>query len=160
MFDIDIQKKLVKVDFIAIFIDGTTDRAVKEQKVLYVMYVEPETQKPNFSYFEVIEMDKFDQTAPKILAAIKGSFTKHNLSEFLDKLIYFSADGISGNSKKDWSHRTNPGRTWLGIVRMVFQSSAGIGTAGCTEKFYKRGGRIVDALVLSLINNHSKKCES
>ena len=37
------------------------------------MYVDPETHKPNFSYFEVIEMDKFDQTAPKMLAAIKGA---------------------------------------------------------------------------------------
>ena len=40
---------------LTILIDGTTDRAVKEQKVMYVMYVYPETHKPNFSYFEVIE---------------------------------------------------------------------------------------------------------
>ena len=34
------------------------DRALKEQGVLYVMHVDPETHKPNLSYFEVIEMDK------------------------------------------------------------------------------------------------------
>ena len=64
---------MVKVNFITILIDGTTDRAVKEQKVLYIMHVDPETHKPIFSCFEVIEMDKFDQTAPEMLAAIKGA---------------------------------------------------------------------------------------
>ena len=53
------------------------------------------------SYFKVIEMDKVDQTAPGMLAAIKGCFTKHNLSELWDKLIYLSADGASVNSGKD-----------------------------------------------------------
>ena len=43
------------------------------------MHVDPETHKPIFSCFEVIEMDKFDQTAPEMLAGIKGAgFTKHN----------------------------------------------------------------------------------
>ena len=51
MFDIGIREKLVKVDFIAILIDGTTDRAVKKQVVLYVIYNDPETHKPNLSYF-------------------------------------------------------------------------------------------------------------
>ena len=37
------------------------------------MYVEPETHNPNFSYFGVIEMDKFDQTAIKMLPAVKGA---------------------------------------------------------------------------------------
>ena len=110
---------MVKVNFIAIQIDRTMDRAVKEQEVLYFMYVDPETHIPNFSYFEVIEMDKFDQTAPGMLAAIKGCFTKHTFSELWDKLIYLSADGASVNSAKD---------SWLGIVHMVFQSSLEIGT--------------------------------
>ena len=92
---------MVRVNFIAILIDGTTDRAVKEQEVLYVMYVDPDTHKPHLSYFEVIEMDKFDQTAPGMLAAIKACFTRHNLSELWDKLIYLSADGASVNSGKD-----------------------------------------------------------
>ena len=121
------------------------------------MYVEPETQKPKFSYFEVIEMDKFDQTALKILAAIKGSFTKHNLSEFLDKLIYFSADGVSGNSKKDWSHRTNPGITWLGIVRMVFQSLLGIGTEGALSDFTSPADKLFMHLCYLLCYQKSSK---
>ena len=48
-FNIDIREKLVKVNFIATLIDRTTDRAAKEQEVFYVMYVDPETHKPNLS---------------------------------------------------------------------------------------------------------------
>ena len=54
LFDIDVRKKLTRVNFIAILVDGTTDRAVTEQEVLYVMYVDPDTHKPTLSYFEVI----------------------------------------------------------------------------------------------------------
>ena len=77
-------EKLVKVKSIDILIAGTTDRAVTEQEVLCVMCVDTETHKPNLSYFEVIEMDKFYQTAPGtgMLAAIKGCFTKHKFSNF------------------------------------------------------------------------------
>ena len=92
-------------------------------------------------------MDKFDQTALGMLAAIKGCFTKHTFSELWDKLIHLSADGASVNSAKD---------SWLGIVHMVFQSSLEIGTEGCILRFYKSGGRIVDTLVLSLSKIFSK----
>ena len=46
-------------------------------------------------------MDKFDRTTHGMLAAIKRCFTKHNLSELWDKLIYLSADGTSANGSKD-----------------------------------------------------------
>ena len=91
-------------------------------------------------------MDKFDQTAPKMLVAIKGCFTKHNLSEIWEKVIYISVDGAPGNSGKDSGLIANPGRAWLGILCIVFQSSLEIGT----KRFYKSGGRIIYALVLSL----------
>ena len=65
------------------------------------MYVNPETHKPNLSYFEVIKMEKFYQTSPGMLGAIHGCFTKNTLSKLWDKLIYLSADGASVNSGKD-----------------------------------------------------------
>ena len=73
LFDIDLREKLRRVNFIAILIDGTTDTAVKEQEVLNVMYVDPDTHTPTLSYFEVMEMDEFDQTAPGMLSAIKAA---------------------------------------------------------------------------------------
>ena len=101
LFDIDVRDKLKRVNFIAILVDGTTDRAVKEQEVLYVMYVDPDTHIPTLSSFEVMEMDEFDQTAPGMLSAIKSCFTSNNFSELWDKLIYLSAGGASVNSGKD-----------------------------------------------------------
>ena len=80
LFDMDVRKKLTRVNFVAILIDGTTDRAVKEQEVLYVMYVDPDTHKPTLSYLEVMEMDEFSLTAVGMLDAIKASFEKHDLS--------------------------------------------------------------------------------
>ena len=60
-----------------------------------------QTQKQTNQIVLTLKMNKFVQTAPKMLAAIKGCFTKHNVSELWDKLIYLSADGASGNSGKD-----------------------------------------------------------
>ena len=101
LFEEDIRQKLDRVNFIAILIDGTTDRAVKEQEVLYVMYVDPDTHKPQLSFFEVLEMDEFDQTAVGVMASIKASFKRNKMSSVLDKVIYLSADGASVNSGKD-----------------------------------------------------------
>ena len=47
-----LQKKLTRVNFVAILIDGTTDRSVKEQEVLYVMFVDPDTHKPCLAFFQ------------------------------------------------------------------------------------------------------------
>ena len=101
LFDIDVRDKLKRVNFVAILVDGTTDRAVKEQEVLYVMYVDPDTHTPSLSYFEVMEIDEFDQTAPGMLSAIKSAFSRNNLSNLWDKLIYLSSDGASVNCGKD-----------------------------------------------------------
>ena len=54
LFDEDVRKKMCRVNFIAILIDGTTDRAIKEQEVLYAMFVDPDTHKPTLTYFECL----------------------------------------------------------------------------------------------------------
>ena len=101
LFEEDLRKKLNRVNFVAILIDGTTDRAVKEQEVLYVMFVDPDTHKPTLAFFEVLEMDDFNQTAVGMMEAIKSSFERNKLSNLLDKLIYLSADGDSVNSGRE-----------------------------------------------------------
>ena len=101
LFDEDVRKKLTRVNFIAILIDSTTDRTVKEQEVLYVMFADPDTYKPTLPYFEVIDMDDFGQIALGMMAAIKHSFKENKLTELWDKLIYLSADGSSVNCWKD-----------------------------------------------------------
>ena len=99
--------------------------------------------------FEVIEMDKF-------VGFYKRCFTKHNLSELWHKLIYLSVDGTSMNIGV-WSHRKNPGRTWLGIVPMGFQLSLGIGTEWCTERFTSPVDESLMHFII-YIKNHPKIC--
>ena len=89
------------MNFVAILIDDTTDKAVKEQEVFYVIFVDPDTHKPTLAHFEVLEIDDFDQSAVGMMEAIKRSFKENKLSELWEKLIYLSADGASVNSGKD-----------------------------------------------------------
>ena len=74
---------------------------MKEQEVLYVMFVDPDTHKPTLAFFEFLEMDDFNQTAVGMMEAIKCSFERNKLSNLLDKLIYLSADGASVNSGRE-----------------------------------------------------------
>ena len=102
LFDEDVRKKLTRVNLIAILINGTTDRTVKEQEVLYVMFVNPDTNKPTFVYFEVLEIDDFGQTALRMMAAIKHCFKENKFTELWDKLLYLPAVSASLNSGKDF----------------------------------------------------------
>ena len=81
MFNEDIQKKLIRVNFIVTLIDSTTDRAVKEQEDYRIMFVDPDTHKPTFEYFKVLEIDDFGQTTLGLMAAIKNSFKGNKLTE-------------------------------------------------------------------------------
>ena len=74
-FDEDLLNKLKMVNFIAILVDGTTGRAVKEQEVLYVMFLDLDTHKPRLAFFEVLEMDVFDQSTEGMRDAIKTEQT-------------------------------------------------------------------------------------
>ena len=98
-FQKDLYEKLVRVNFIAILCDGSTDRSVTEQEVVYVMFTDPDTFKPTLSFFEVLGLDS-SQDATGICDAIKAAFKKRNLESALDKLVFFSSDGASVNSGK------------------------------------------------------------
>ena len=97
-FNKNLLNKLKRVNFIAILVDGTTDQAVKEQEVLYIMFVDPDTHKPRLAFFEVLQMNVFDQSAGGMRDAIKAPFKRNRLSNLLDKIIYSSADGAYSRS--------------------------------------------------------------
>ena len=81
MFNEDIRKKLIRVNFIVTLIESTTDRAVKEQEDYRIMFVDSDTNKPTFQYFKVLEIDDFGQTTLGLMAAIKNSFKENKLTE-------------------------------------------------------------------------------
>ena len=42
------------VNFLAVLCDGSTDKSVTEQEVVYVAFADPETGKPTLPLFEVV----------------------------------------------------------------------------------------------------------
>ena len=98
-FKKDIYEKILRVNFIAILCDGTTDTIITEQEVTYVFFVDPDTIEPTLTFFECPGLES-SQDASSILDAIKVAFEKFNLSSLFDKVVFLSSDGASVNSGK------------------------------------------------------------
>ena len=47
-----IKKKIERTNFISILCDGSTDKSIKEQEVIYLIFVEHDTHKPCFSFLK------------------------------------------------------------------------------------------------------------
>ena len=71
--------------------------SITEQEVVHIFFLNLDTMKPTFSFFECLRLEE-DQDAN--FDAIKAAFEKHNLSSLLEKLIFLSSDGASVNSGK------------------------------------------------------------
>ena len=95
-FQRDLYEKLLRVNFIAILCDGTTDTSITEQEVIYIFFIDPDTMKPTLSFFECLRLED-SQDANSIFDAIKAALEKHNLLSLLEKLIFLPSDGTSVN---------------------------------------------------------------
>ena len=51
LFDENVKKKFELVNFISILCDGSTDKGVIEQEVLFVVFTDPETHLPTMTFF-------------------------------------------------------------------------------------------------------------
>ena len=87
---------MLRVNFIAILCDGTTDTSITEQEVIYIFFIDPDTMKPTLSFFECLRLED-SQDANSIFDAIKAALEKHNLLSLLEKLIFLPSDGTSVN---------------------------------------------------------------
>ena len=96
-FKQDIYSKLVRVNFIAILCDGTTNASITEQEVVYAFLVDLDSMQPTLEFFECLRLDS-SQDATGIFDAIIAGFQKHDLSSLLQKIIFLSSDGASVNS--------------------------------------------------------------
>ena len=95
-FNKQILQKLKSVNFIAILCDGSTDKGIVEQEVLYVIFTDPETFKPTLTFFEVIAPQD-SQDAAGLKQSIIDAFSKHSLEHLLEKIVFLSSDGASVN---------------------------------------------------------------
>ena len=90
----DIQKKIELVNFIAVLWDGSTNKSITEQKVIYVIYVNLKTNLPVIKFFEIAAPEN-SQDAPGLKEAIISAFSRHGLCSSLKKMVFFSSDGVS-----------------------------------------------------------------
>ena len=93
----DIQKKIELVNFIAVLWDGSTNKSITEQKVIYIIYVNLKTNLPVIKFFEIAAPEN-SQDAPGLKEAIISAFSGHGLYSSLKKMVFFSSDGASINS--------------------------------------------------------------
>ena len=86
--------KLVRVNFIAILCDTTTNVSFIEQEVVYVFFVNQDSMQPTL---ELFGLDS-SQDATGIYDAMNDNFQKQNLSSSIQNIIFLSSDGTSVNS--------------------------------------------------------------
>ena len=78
LFEEDIATKLKSVNFLAILCDGSTDKSITEQEVVYVIFADPETCKPTMKFFQVISTAD-SQDAPGLKQGIIDTFKNFSL---------------------------------------------------------------------------------
>ena len=99
LFGEEVSKKLKKVNFISVLCDGSTDKNVTEQEVIYVIFVDPDTKLPVLKFFTVVVPESQDSVGIK--QTITDCFQEHGLSDILERIVFIGSDGASVNSGKD-----------------------------------------------------------
>ena len=92
-------KNCVKVNFIGLLFDGSTDKSVVEQEVIYITFMDPDTYLPMMKYFTVVAPTS--QVLTGIKEAIENNFEEHRLSEIIEKIVFIGLEGALVNSEKE-----------------------------------------------------------
>ena len=88
------------VNFIAILCDGSTDKSITEQEVVYLIYVDPDTNLPVMNFFEIVASEN-SQDTPGLKEAIISAFSRHGLGSALKKMVFLTSDRASVNSRSN-----------------------------------------------------------
>ena len=99
-FEENVKNKLASVNVLAILCDGSTDKIITEQEVVYVIFTDPETHFPVLTFFYII-VPSVSQDAPGLKQAITDSFKENSLQSALEKIVFFSSNGASVNCGKN-----------------------------------------------------------
>ena len=66
--------------------DGSTNKSITEQEVIYVIYVDPKINLPVMKFFEIAAPDR-SQDALGLKEAIISAFSRHGLCSSLKKIL-------------------------------------------------------------------------
>ena len=58
LFEKYVKSKVERANFITILNDGTTDSAIQEQEVIYLLFADPDTFQPRLAFFTVAELNE------------------------------------------------------------------------------------------------------
>ena len=117
LFDEHVRKKLLNVNFIAVFCDGSTDTAVIETECIYIILADPETLEPVLTFLSLKDLPSQDATG--IMSAITSAFADIGLPELREKMVFLASDGASVNSGVKTGLAVKfrePGQEWLLFV--------------------------------------------
>ena len=89
IFEKTLKEKLFWANFISVLCDGSTDSAVIEKECIHVMFVDPDTFRPVYSF--LLLQDPPSQDASGIHVAVKTAFADNGLDDVLDKLIFLAS---------------------------------------------------------------------
>ena len=101
LFDENVKKKLELVNFISILCDGSTNKGVTEQEVLFVVFTDPETHLPTMTFFEVVAPEE-SRYAPSLKQAIIQAFKEHSLESMLSKLVFIFKSALIKLFQEDY----------------------------------------------------------
>ena len=96
-FQEDVKKKIELANFIVILCDGSTDKSITEQEVIYVISADPYITLSMMNFFEIAAPEN-SQDAPGLKEAIISAFSRHGLDSAYKKMVFLSPDGASVNS--------------------------------------------------------------
>ena len=100
LFKENIKNKRASVNFLAVLCDGSTDKSITEEEVVYVIFTDPETHLPVLKLFHIIA-PSISQDAPGLKQAITDYFNENSLESALEKIVFLSSDEASVNCGKN-----------------------------------------------------------
>ena len=77
--------------------DGTTDSAVSEEEVIFLLYFDPDELEPRMSFFYLQQLHG-GQDADILKDAIEDAFKKNEMTDAIQKIVFFGSDGTNTNS--------------------------------------------------------------
>ena len=96
-FEKNVRDKILRSNFITIMFDGTTESAVSEQEVIFLLYFDPDELEPRMSFFYLQQLHG-GQDADILKDAIEDAFKKNEMTDAIQKIVFFGSDGTNTNS--------------------------------------------------------------
>ena len=96
LFQVNVKEKVSRANFIAILTGGTTDAAITEQELMYLIHLDPDNFVPRLLFFTVSELHQ-GRDAAMLKSAIINAFTENNMEDALTKIVFFGSDGTWTN---------------------------------------------------------------